>query len=73
MRSQIIDSIKFDCSTSHLAPIVELSGEEWLVQRREKLNWNIEYHANHQAEEIERTASRNEWIRLLRESLEVQA
>lgn len=70
MRQQITESINFDCEPGFYAQeTTRYTGERWLELRREKLQADIAYHEQQHAEEVERTNQRNEWIRLLRESL----
>lgn len=70
MRKQITESIDFDCDASYYSSETpRLSGAEWMAQRREKLKRDIAYHEKEHKAEVERTNQRNEWIRLLRESL----
>jgi hypothetical protein len=71
MRDQIQQSAKFDCDTEFYSkPTQSLNGTEWKAQRIAKLQHDIDYHAREQAAEVGRTNQRNEWIRLLRESLQ---
>ena len=72
MISQIEESIRFDCGTSYYTdhPIVKLSGEEWLRISTEKEAEDIIYHSKHYKEEVDRTNSRNAWVKSLRQSLE---
>jgi uncharacterized membrane protein YccC len=70
MRDQIQQSAKFDCDTEFYAmPTPRLTGAEWKKQRIKTLKGSIVYHEEGHAAEVERTNQRNEWIRLLRESL----
>lgn len=70
--SQLEESIKFDCGTEyHERPIEKLPVEQWRQERRANLEHDIDYHTKHQAEEDERTASRNEWVRQLKAALSV--
>lgn len=70
--SQLEESIKFDCSTEyHERPIEKLPVEQWRQERRAKLKHDIDYHTEQQAQEDERTASRNEWVRQLKAALSV--
>ena len=71
MRDQIEQSSKFDCDTEFYAmPTLRLTGAEWKKQRIKTLQGSIVYHEEGHAAEVERTNQRNEWIRLLRESLQ---
>lgn len=71
MEKQLIESIDFDCGTSYYDknPPVLLSGIEYKVQRKTDLERSISHHEEEHQEEIERTNSRNEWIKSLRQSL----
>lgn len=68
MLEQLESSIRFDCSFP-LTPPVKLSGVEYRVQEVKHLLRDIDYHAQHHEEEVERTESRTDWVRALRESL----
>lgn len=68
MESQIEDSIKFDCGHAPDEPVL-LSADEWRAAKIEHLTRDIAYHEKADAEEVERTASRNLWVKQLRESL----
>lgn len=71
MINQIDESIRFDCNpVFYDKPTILLTSQEWMRQRLEKVDWNIEYHSKSHAEEVERVRTRNEWVRALRESLE---
>jgi Tfp pilus assembly protein PilN len=71
MRDQIEQSSKFDCDTEfYTRPTPRLTGAEWKKQRIKTLQGSIVYHEEGHAAEVERTNQRNEWIRLLRESLQ---
>jgi len=69
MRQQIVDTIKFDCSPYHRDTPRRKPGGVWLSNALAKAEQDIEYHTKHQAEEDERTASRNKWLKELRASL----
>lgn len=74
MIDQIEQSIKFDCSgnyyTNELKKLPANVGE-WKKSKIDKLMWDISYHTKENEEEINRTNSRNIWIKKLRESLVV--
>lgn len=58
--------------TSYFSPApVALSGEEWLKATRLQALRDISYHEKGIADEIHRTAMRNQWLADLRRSLEV--
>lgn len=71
MVQQIESSIKFDGMEEYYKdhPAILLSGPDWLKQEKAKAMWEIDYHTKENQAEIERVASRNMWIKTLRESL----
>lgn len=70
MIKQIEESIDFDCAYTHYdEPTPRLSGVDWLDAQKALVLKDIEYHKAANAKEVERTEQRNEWLRLLRESL----
>lgn len=69
MIEQLQQSIDWDCSDSYDNPPVALSGVEWRAAAVAKAARDVEYHTQANAEEIDRTEKRNEWLRALRESL----
>ena len=72
MLKQITDSIKWDCGYDHYdKPTLRLTGVDWRDKQALKILHDIEYHKKEYAEEVDRTNQRNEWVRLLRESLRV--
>jgi len=70
MIEQLTQSIDFDCGGTWDKEPEELSGDAWLGQQVREAQRNVEYHTKANAEEIERTESRNKWIADLRTSLE---
>jgi hypothetical protein len=68
MVDQLKQSIDFDCCNRYDDAPVALSGLDWRADEIAKAARHIEYHAKANAEEIERTEGRNEWLRALRES-----
>lgn len=71
MIQQIESSIKFDSMEDYYikhAP-QKLTGEQWLAMKKQEAQRDIAYHTKENDAEIERTNSRNEWVRALRESL----
>jgi hypothetical protein len=67
---QLTESMEHDCAISYYSvPTQKLTGKEWLDEKIENCNWEIEYHKKGQKEENERVAGRNKWIKQLRESL----
>jgi len=73
MANQITESMKFDCGSSYHREAIEsaelMSGAEWILEEKKRLEDSMEYHKKHHQEEIDRTTGRNEWVRKLRESL----
>ncbi len=69
MLEQLRSSIEFDCYT--IDPPKELDSEAWLADALKSVRWSIDYHGKEEHKEQERTVSRNEWLRLLRESVPV--
>lgn len=69
MEEQLIDSIDFDCGHP-LGQPEKMTAKAWHEEALRKARWNVEYHSKEWAQEQERVAKRNEWLRLLRESLE---
>lgn len=71
MLEQIEGSIKFDCSEEYYIKHKPgmFSGSAWLAFSMSKVEADIAYHTKAFAEEVERTESRNEWLRQLRASL----
>jgi hypothetical protein len=71
MVSQLEESIKFDCNLGYWEEQKrEVIFSEWQTEKREKLQRNVSYHEKANREEIERTESRNKWVRQLKESLQ---
>jgi hypothetical protein len=72
MVKQLRESIDFDCSDSYderpnVTPVTE-----WLVQQTDRAARDVERYAAEHAKELERTASRNAWVKALRESLSAE-
>lgn len=67
MVQQLTESLKFDCS--ELPPPERWSPADWRQRQIERLTKDLEYHIKGDQDEHERTASRNRWVRQLRESL----
>jgi len=72
MVEQIESSIKHDGMESYYNehPPKLLTGESWLTNAKEKAIWNIEYHTKGHNDEVDRTNSRNRWVKDLRDSLQ---
>lgn len=70
MQDQLLKSIDFDCSPSSYdeSPIPDAA--EWLSDAIKEAENSVKYHKEQYDKEIDRTNKRNEWIRLLRGSLE---
>jgi hypothetical protein len=69
MLDQLRESIRFDCSHEYYDQPKLETVSSWLAKRITSLQDKADYHKKAQAEENERTAKRNEWVRQLRESL----
>lgn len=70
MVKQITESIEWDDSTKYLSvPTPVVSVTDWLEAKKAAALKDIEYHKEKNAEELQRTAERNLWVRQLRESL----
>lgn len=74
MVKQITQSIDFDCDTSYTAKELEnlrpKSAEVWRADRLATVISQIQYHTEHNQEEIDRANSRTLWVKQLRKSLE---
>lgn len=71
MVEQITGSIDFDCDNGYYrdnAP-KRFNGPEWLEKKIAGARHDIDYHRKNHAEEVERTESRNAWLKSLRDSL----
>lgn len=68
MESQLRESIDFDCSYEPVVP-VKASPESWLDTHRAECHRNLVRSRKSLAEEMERTAKRNDWIREFKASL----
>lgn len=69
MEEKLTSSIEWDCGDHLLENPVLVEGPEWRRLRVEKIMRDIDYHTQSAREEAERMNERNEWLRLLRESL----
>ncbi len=70
--SQLEESIRFDCGTSYYDQLKQpIAFEAWQAKKIKDLHRDIEYHRNAHREEVERTESRNRWVRQLKQSLGV--
>lgn len=68
MIDQLHESIRFDCITLEVA---ELPLNEFIMAQIDGARSDVEYCTKKAAEERERVERRNEWLRLLRESVPV--
>lgn len=73
MQKQIYGSIDFDCDTKYYEnqTITKLTGQQWKEKRLKTLLKDFSYHNKENLEEIERTESRNAWIKQLKDSLPI--
>lgn len=71
MLQQLRQSLDFDCGHVWDRPVAE-DPETWRATQIERCERWIKYHEKGRAEEVERTESRNRWLRQLRESLETE-
>lgn len=70
MRTQIEQSIDFDCGSDYgTTPTPRLTGEQWAAQEAERLNRYIEIHEKAHSDEVARAADRTAWVLALRASL----
>ena len=73
MADQIKQSMEFDCDSNYHREALKLaklmSGAEWILAEKERLEKSMEYHKKQHQEELDRTNQRNEWVRKLRDSL----
>ena len=70
MQSQIEQSIKFDDMVDYYEkPTVRQTGAEWLEAQKYTALRDIDRHRAEHTKEVERTEQRNEWVRMLRDSL----
>ena len=73
MAEQITESMQFDCSSNYHREAIEsaklMSGSEWMLAEKKRLEDSMEYHKKRHQEELDRTNSRNDWVKKLRDSL----
>ena len=70
MRTQIEQSIDFDCGGSYgTEPTPRITGVEWADHEEARLKRAIAYHEKEHAGEVERAASRTAWVKALRNAL----
>lgn len=70
MVQQLTESIKFDCSTTYLDIPPKRSWQDFKAQRIAEAEKSLKRSHEGWAEELERTESRNKWVRDLRLSLD---
>lgn len=72
MEEQLVDSIKFDCggSGNWFSAIRDQTLDEYIVKETERAERDLERDRESLVDEQERVAGRNQWNRVLRESLE---
>ena len=68
MRSQLLESAKFDCQPIMMNRPAK-TGAQWRAEQIADAEREIAYHTKAHAEEVKRCADRTEWVRKLRESL----
>jgi len=71
MIDQIIDSMNFDCNIDYYKQNQprRLTGADWRKKKLDAAIDNYKYHKDAYLKEIERIESRNQWVKVLRESL----
>lgn len=70
---QLEKSIEWDCDTEiDEQSMTQIPFEEWQQRKLKTLNRNVSYHAKENENEIENTATRNKWVRQLKEALGIQ-
>lgn len=73
MLRQLDESIKFDCSTAYYSEPDLHGAAAWRDMKIAQARRDIEYHSAEHAKEVERTESRNAWLKALRDSLKAGA
>lgn len=68
MISQLEESIAFECDYDPGAPQRQ-TAREWVDEQRKHAEESLTYHVKQREKEIERTTSRNAWVKALRESV----
>lgn len=68
MRSQLLESAKFDCSPITLNRPAK-TGSQWRAEQIADAEREIAYHTKAHADEVRRCADRTAWVRQLRASL----
>jgi hypothetical protein len=67
---QLNESMKFDCTTTYSKYPERITTQEWLSNQIKNCYENIEYYSKKYKEELEYVEKANNWIQLLRESIE---
>jgi len=67
--SQLKESIRFDCGDYEPEQPVRMSGQDWFEKESLRLAGLIERYKESHAEEVERTRSRNQWLKDLRTAI----
>lgn len=71
MIDQLEGSINFDAPPA--APLAEpVSGEQWLEDQLDRIDWSIAYHRKQIQGEIDRAKSRTDWVQALFTSLGIE-
>lgn len=71
--TQLEESIKFDCDRDYYEKQLQApSYIEWAKEKVRSLKWDIEYSERNHREELQRTASRNKWVKDLKAALGVE-
>lgn len=72
MTEQLTQSIRFDCNEDYYQgrQPKQKTGKQWRAEKIADAQESVDYHTREHAEEVRRTALRNEWIDALRKSLE---
>ncbi len=70
---QLKNSIDFDCNLNYYQKmeITKLPYQEWIDSRIDDCLSQISYHSKQMEDEIRKTKEKNEWIKKLKDSLEV--
>jgi len=74
MQQQIEESIKFDCATDYHEKQLEArpNFSNWKKDKLKSLRWNVKYHTDAMRKEIDRCASRTQWVQQLREAIKAK-
>lgn len=69
MLEQLLESVRFDCGGKYNPYPRIQRWPDWLEDQRAKAIRDMQYHQKADAEELQRTESRNQWVLQLRASL----